>query len=473
MRAESITYEVALEPDAEILGEFEAWLEYHVDEMLALPGFKGATIHKAENPDSGAALRVVRYELADRAALERYLEEFAPRMRAEGIARFGDRFRASRRIVLEGRDAALTDARPCPNCSELLWGQYCASCGQRARARMITFWELLKDAGDLLASLDSRIWKTLGLLMFRPGRLTLDYLQGKRARFVPPVRLFIASSVVFFFIATLNTRFEFGPEDAVVIGPGAGVEFGAADRSERSARREERLLRALEEAEQRTAEPGASPEAAAAIERIRRALEGLDSEEPEADAAPAPRARVSSGTAVGVNFDSACNVDYSSVPEWLERLLPPERAVDICERITADHGRSFARALLSNIPAMMFLFLPLMGLVMKLAYPLSGRYYAEHLLFLVHYHSFFFLLNIMLIVARWGAEMAAPGTLPMGVLTAAVVIYIPVYLFRAMRVVYGQGFWTTCFKYILLGLAYLLALLTTFLGLVLYTAVTL
>jgi len=480
MRAESITYEVELEPDADILGEFEAWLEYHVDEMLALPGFTGATIHKAENPDSGAALRVVRYELADRAALERYLEEFAPRMRAEGVTRFGDRFRASRRIVLEGRDAALTDARPCPNCSELLWGQYCASCGQRARARMITFWELLKDAGDLLASLDSRIWKTLGLLMFRPGRLTLDYLQGKRARFVPPVRLFIASSIVFFFIATLNTRFEFGPEDAVIIGPGTGVEFGDADRSERSARREERLLRALEEAERRAAEPGASPDAAAAIERTRRALEGLDSEAPEAEASPAPgadpdtgRGRITAGGDGGISFDRDCNINYSGVPEWLERLVPSERAVEICQRILADRGQSFARALLSNVPAMMFLFLPLMGLVMKLAYPLSGRYYAEHLLFLVHYHSFFFLLNIMLIVARWGAEMAAPGTLPMGVLTAAVFIYIPVYLFRAMRVVYGQGFWATCFKYILLGLAYLLALLTTFLGLVLYTAVTL
>jgi len=172
----SITYEVALEPDAGILPEFEAWLEDHADAMLALPGFTGATIHKAEDPESGATLRVVRYELKDRAALERYLAEHAPRMRAEATARFAGRFRATRRIVLEGRDAALTDARPCPNCGELLWGQYCASCGQRSRLRMITFWELLRDAGDLLASLDSRLWRTLGLLMFRPGRLTLDYL---------------------------------------------------------------------------------------------------------------------------------------------------------------------------------------------------------------------------------------------------------------------------------------------------------
>jgi hypothetical protein len=417
MGGEGLTYEVALEPDAEILGDFEAWLEYHVDEMLELPGFAGASIHKAEDPDSGAALRVVRYQLADRDALERYLTEYAPRMRAEGLARFGGRFRATRRIVLEGRDAALTDARPCPNCSELLWGQYCANCGQRARVRMITFWELLKDAGDLLASLDSRIWRTLGLLLFRPGRLTLDYLQGKRARFVPPVRMFIASSIVFFFLATLNARFEFSPDEAIFIDPGA-----ATQQEDTVARR--------------------------------------------------PDGREGRGP-INVGLDSGCEIDYSGAPDWLERLMPPEQAREICRRITADQGRSFARALLNNVPAMMFLFLPLMGFVMKLAYPLSGRYYAEHLLFLVHYHSFFFILNILLIAIRWGAGAVAPGLVPLTLLTVAAYIYLPVYLFRAMRVVYGQGFWATSFKYILLAFAYVLALLTTFLGLVFYTAVTL
>jgi hypothetical protein len=416
----NITYEVALEPEPEILGEFEAWLEYHMDDMLALPGFTGASIHKAENPDTGAQLRVVRYELEDRAALERYLEEYAPRMRAEGLAKFGDRFRASRRIVLEGRDAALTDARPCPNCSELLWGQYCASCGQRARVRMITFWELVKEAGDLLASLDSRIWRTLGLLMFRPGRLTLDYLQGKRARFVPPMRLFIAATLVFFFIATLNAKFDFGINGDVVIPAQDGGNGAAGESTEEIV-------------------PPRTPE-------------------------------VQLG---GLHFDNACNVDYTGVPEWLARLVPPERAVEICERITVDRGRSFARALLANVPAMMFLFLPLMALFMKLAYPFSGRYYAEHLLFLVHFHSFFFLLNIAVMVMRWSVEMASPGFAPLGALTAAAYIYIPLYLFRAMRVVYGQGFLATSFKYVLIGFAYLFALIATFIGLLLYTAITL
>lgn len=448
MRGEGITYEVALQPDPEILADFEAWLEYHADEMLALPGFTGASIHKAEDPETGAQLRVVRYQLEDRAALDRYLAEFAPRMRAAGLAKFGDRFRASRRIVLEGRDAALTDARPCPNCNELLWGQYCAACGQRARVRMITFWELLKDAGDLLASLDSRIWRTLGLLMFRPGRLTLDYLQGKRARFVPPMRLFISATLVFFFIATLNAKFEFGPDvevgstappapEAEAPANGAGDGSGAADESAGES--------ASESAGDETGDAAAARPAVS-------------------------ESRVQAG---GMHFDGDCNVSYEDVPDWLARLVPQERAKEICERITVDRGRSFGRALLANVPAMMFLFLPLMALVMKVAYPLSGRYYAEHLLFLVHFHSFFFLLNIAVIVFRWGADLAAPGVLPLDLLTALAYLYVPIYLFRSMRRVYGQGFWLTSFKYLLLFFAYLSALVFTFIGLLLYTAVTL
>ncbi len=446
MPGEGITYEVALRPDPEILADFEAWLEYHVDDMLALPGFTGASIHKAEDPESGAQLRVVRYQLEDRAALDRYFEEFAPRMRAAGLAKFGDRFRASRRIVLEGRDAALTDARPCPNCNELLWGQYCASCGQRARVRMITFWELLKDAGDLLASLDSRIWRTLGLLMFRPGRLTLDYLQGKRARFVPPMRLFISATLVFFFIATLNAKFEFGPD--VELGPPAppapGAEAPASEAGDGSS---------------------AAGDTASASDTT-----GDKTGEAAASRPAESESRVQAG---GMHFDGDCNVSYEGVPDWLARLVPEERAREICERITVDHGRSFGQALLANVPAMMFLFLPLMAVVMKVAYPLSGRYYAEHVLFLVHFHSFFFLLNIRVIVFRLGAHLAAPGVLPLDLLTALAYLYVPIYLFRAMRRVYAQGFWLTSFKYLLLGTAYFSALLVTFLGLLLYTAVTL
>ena len=100
-----IVYEVNLEIDAGIAAEYRRWLDAHVAEILALPGFTGARILDVLEP-APPAMRIalcVQYTLADAAALDNYLREHAPRLRAEGITRFGDAFRAHRRIL---RDAA-------------------------------------------------------------------------------------------------------------------------------------------------------------------------------------------------------------------------------------------------------------------------------------------------------------------------------------------------------------------------------
>lgn len=99
----SIVYEVTLEIDAAIYGDYRAWLDAHVARILALPGFTGARIFEVLEPapPSGTAALCVQYALRDRAAFDAYLREHATCMRAEGIARFGDRFRASRRILAQ------------------------------------------------------------------------------------------------------------------------------------------------------------------------------------------------------------------------------------------------------------------------------------------------------------------------------------------------------------------------------------
>lgn len=96
-----ITYEVNLFVQREIEAEFRAWLDLHVREILALPGFTGARVFERMEPAPGADEFVLctQYQLPDQAALERYLREFAPAMRADGLQRFGDRFRAERRVL--------------------------------------------------------------------------------------------------------------------------------------------------------------------------------------------------------------------------------------------------------------------------------------------------------------------------------------------------------------------------------------
>lgn len=93
-----IVYEVTVEADPDIALEYRAWLGRHVLEMLALPGFQSAEISSLEGSGDWPAW-CVHYRLTDRAALERYFAEHAARLRADGVQRFGDRFRAQRRIL--------------------------------------------------------------------------------------------------------------------------------------------------------------------------------------------------------------------------------------------------------------------------------------------------------------------------------------------------------------------------------------
>lgn len=98
----SVLYEVNLSVDAEVAEDYRVWLAEHVREILALPGFVSARVWRVSEP-SPPADRVqwcVQYILIDREALQHYLDVHASRLRAAGMARFADRFGATRRVLL-------------------------------------------------------------------------------------------------------------------------------------------------------------------------------------------------------------------------------------------------------------------------------------------------------------------------------------------------------------------------------------
>ena len=88
----------------------------------------------------------------------------------------------------------------CPNCGSGQVEDYCAACGQRASDLRTPVSEFLREALDDVFSFDSRIWRTLIALFRRPGSLTADYWQGRRARFVTPLRLYLIVSFVTFLL---------------------------------------------------------------------------------------------------------------------------------------------------------------------------------------------------------------------------------------------------------------------------------
>lgn len=107
-----IVYEVNVEVDAGIATAYRAWLHDHIAEILALPGFVDARAFDVLDPpaSSGRIGLCVQYRLTDADALDAYLRDHAPRLRADGVARFGERFRAQRRVLRER--ASTSEERP-------------------------------------------------------------------------------------------------------------------------------------------------------------------------------------------------------------------------------------------------------------------------------------------------------------------------------------------------------------------------
>ncbi len=404
MSHQHLIYQVDLFIDAEVAASFDAWLARHVDEMLAISGFISAEIlADTEGPNDGVVKRTVQYRVSSREALDHYLAHDAERMRGEGQRMFGGYFKATRKIFAAGgqktADPDLQLLRVCKNCSAPLTGQYCHQCGQRDRARLITVWELFRDLIGDLFELDSRIWRSVRPLLFRPGKLTREYLAGRQVHYTPPLRMYLVVSILFFVIA------NFSSDNFKVSIDGTNLPTEA------------------------TAEQRGDP-------------------------------------------DQCDDININLGWEPLERPETVQLIKERCRRIVAAGSRAFLQRMGDNLPTMIFLFLPLIALVQKILYVGSRRYYVEHLLFFVHFHSFFFLaLTIAVLLGRLASVSPVPGWTT----TLAIVgisFYIPVYLFKAMRSVYGQGFVVTLIKYLLLFVAYIFCLALTMTVGLLYTVLT-
>jgi len=349
--------------------------------------------------------------------------------------------------------AQLPDHPDCMNCGTELRGQYCGTCGQRASSRLISLWELLRDGfGDLL-DIDSRLWRTAAPLLIRPGKLTRDYLEGRRARYMPPFRMYLVLSVIFFVVAFFDPQDDlsllFEPE------PEATPEEVLAEEGQEQEARD----KAQEVIDELAAEGVLSPEDA------QDALEELADE----DGGPT-FTLYGDGTEEGFNvkFDEDTGdcvaTGADKLPRWLQVRLTPERIEGMCERIAIDDGKTLSDLLLDNIPIALIVLLPFMALVLKGLYPLSRRFFVEHLLFFVHFHAFFFLiLTLQILFSRLAELVHLPEPISVLVLVTAS-FYIPVYLYKGMRRVYGQGHLLTFTKYIALSIAYSTGAVITMMG---------
>lgn len=100
----------------------------------------------------------------------------------------------------------------CLNCGGKLIGAYCTLCGQKHEPHPPTVGHLLGETFETLTHADSRLWRTLRTLLTQPGTLTTEWFAGHRARYLPPIRLYIVLSLGFFLLLALDLRAAADPD---------------------------------------------------------------------------------------------------------------------------------------------------------------------------------------------------------------------------------------------------------------------
>src|SRR5476649_493318 len=97
----------------------------------------------------------------------------------------------------------------CANCGAALSGPFCSVCGQHAHESARAVGVLFHDAWHVVTHIDGRFWRTMSTLLLHPGRLTQDYFAERRARYLPPVRVYLVLSVLFFALGARGPRVDF------------------------------------------------------------------------------------------------------------------------------------------------------------------------------------------------------------------------------------------------------------------------
>jgi hypothetical protein len=333
-----------------------------------------------------------------------------------------------------GDERRAQGSEQCRNCGAPLTGPYCAQCGQFDAPSDPTLRELLADAWDALTSLDGKLAASLRLLLTRPGALTVEYLAGRRARYLAPFRLYLICSVVYFLVA-------------------AAVPDEPDDKDRDRARRAERRL---------VARYGTDTAGARRAVDSLRSAHRADSIAEVAELDSSRRAALASvkRPAGGAALDSAQRAVADSIlteenvvraigerPGWLARVTVgrfTRNRARFQERSERDMGADMRR----SIPRMMFVLMPVLAAMLAVVYRSRRRRFPSHLVVSLHLHAFAFaaltLLDIVSIipdhsvrVGSGASGMVMPAQWLHDALTIPLAIWLFVHMPLALRRVYG------------------------------------
>ncbi|WP_445359365.1 DUF3667 domain-containing protein [Microbulbifer sp. ANSA005] len=350
----------------------------------------------------------------------------------------------------------------CANCCTQLLGPHCYACGQPVKGIVRHFSSVIGDFLDTLLAFDSRTWKTIPALFFRPGFLTTEYFSGRRVRYVSPVRLFIFLCITSLFVTRLSGDWTINFMDADASNEGPQLEASGVDlllQGDRPVHTEtpERkgLLEEIKKAE------------VSLIEAKEEVEEGIKRGIKNEIAKGSNEGRIISQEDSEPVWQSSANdpdnklirMDIKGLPkpmqDWMDAKI--ENANQNIKQVTENPNR-FKKAFLKTLPYALLIMLPMFAMMLWVLYIFKRRLYMEHLIVALHSHAFIFLsilIGNILYVLSVNMAGYTPITLALEALITLLIFWVLVYLLWMQKRIYRQGWFVTFCKYSVLGMAYL------------------
>ncbi|MDJ0842015.1 MAG: DUF3667 domain-containing protein [Acidobacteriota bacterium] len=409
----------------------------------------------------------------------------------------------------------------CLNCAHEVTGPFCTHCGQSTRDLRVSVWSLTGDFLSNFFSLDSKLIRSLTPLCLRPGLLTRAFIDGKRVRFLPPVRMYLVFSLFFFLSITLTNpdlktmgkpdeareiekvheKLASFQEKGVVTDADAVIDqlktaqkqkekgaenkeadgeddqviitgFHIGDKSGKAGDRDEAELKTDtgSEPENTEGEPGLPEDLVAEAGSEE---ESTESTVPERVTVEMPK--LPTITTDYVNLEGIPNAEeiqdmieeekkagkeQEEKPDeekgYMERMAD-KYFVDKAERLEEMDFKEivalFYPLFMKQLNWALFFMMPFFALLLKMLYIRRDPLYLDHLIFAFHYHSFVFFLFTVLM--WWDFLLPVNLSTPIDFVQT---LAPPIYLYKAMRRVYGQGRWKTMAKLFILGFFYMMLL---------------
>lgn len=360
----------------------------------------------------------------------------------------------------------------CRNCGTHLSGKFCHGCGQPSRSIIKFFGQVVMDVLDDVIGYDSRLKHTIMPLLFKPGKITNDYIKGKVFHYVLPVRLYLILSVV----CILMVQAVIDPKKMIT----DDVSFSNDNQSQQEIDNE------LDKAQKIMDESGLAIDVRSKIEAKKPKKEvevkgaPLESEAQKNQQDLTDKMELDKEVKI-VSGAGYFNFEYDDETEafvfegdfYKDYPQAKSAVVDIHNKSKSwkQDPTPLVNQLFELFPWMMFAILPIFAIVLKFTYIFKKRFYVEHLVFCLHNHCFIYfalILEILLGLLEeslakydfWLADFLAQLT---SYLSIGLAFWIVIYIGIALKRVYRQGWFFTLSKMMFLSLIYFSFLLFGFL----------